>query len=276
MIGSPTKLNKEKEIVENQKEVIELKNKNITDSILYAKTIQESVLPNKAILKNYFTDHFIYYEPRDIVSGDFYWFKQNKEHMIVAAADCTGHGIPGAFLSMLGSELLNQIVLDPNIKSPAKAIKLLDEGIFNAMYKDKDTIKHNGIDISICVFNKNESSFQYSGARRPIIVLQYNQLNMYDPLNSSIGEISLRKEEPFEINIPYKSGDRVYMFSDGFIDQFGGPKNKKFLLRRLEDEILKLGNTPLHEQEKIFKETFYNWKGNNEQIDDILIMAIEL
>ena len=269
-------LNKEKEIVENQKEVIEIKNKNITDSILYAKTIQESVLPNEEILSNYFTDHFIFYEPRDIVSGDFYWFKQNKEHIILAAADCTGHGIPGAFLSMLGSELLNQIVLDPETKSPAKAIKLLDDGIYNAMYKDKDTIKHNGIDISICVFNKNEKSFQYSGARRPIIVLNNNEIHVYNPLQSSIGEIGIRNEEPYEINIPYGSGDRVYMFSDGFTDQFGGPKNKKFLIRRFQEKILELAKIPLNEQEKIFRDTFAEWKGKNEQIDDILIMAIEL
>ena len=269
-------LNTEKEIVENQKEIIELKNKNITDSILYAKTIQESVLPNKSILENYFNDHFIYYEPRDIVSGDFYWFKQNNDYMIIATADSTGHGIPGAFLSMLGSELLNQIVLDPNIASPAKAIELLDIGVFNAMNKNENSIRHDGIDLSICVFNKNNNSFQYSGAGRPIIVLSKGKQKTYNPVLCSVGEMNKRGEKPIEIDIPVIKGDRIYMFSDGYIDQFGGPKNKKFLLRRLTDLIIDLTNTPLKDQEKIFNDTFNEWKGNNEQIDDILIMAVEL
>jgi len=269
-------LNSEKEIVENQKELIELKNKNITDSILYAKTIQESVLPNQSILKNYFADHFIYYEPRDIVSGDFYWFKQNKEHMIIATADCTGHGIPGAFLSMLGSELLNQIVLDPKTKSPAKAIELLDIGIYNAMHKDENSIRHDGIDISICVFNKKHNSFQYSGAGRPIIVLSNGKIEIYNPILCSVGEMNKRGEKPIEIDIPIKKGDRVYMFSDGYIDQFGGAKNKKFLQRRLTEMILNSTNTPLHEQKNIFYNALHEWRGNNEQIDDVLIMAIEL
>ena len=269
-------LNTEKEKVESQKEIIEIKNKNITDSILYAKTIQESVLPNQSRLKNYFNDHFIYYEPRDIVSGDFYWFKQKKDYMIIAAADCTGHGIPGAFLSMLACELLNQIVLDPKINSPAKAIELLDLGIYNAMHKDENSIRHDGLDLSICVFNKQMNTFQYSGARRPIIVLSDKNLEIYNPVLCSVGEMKKRGEKPIEIDIPIKKGDRVYMFSDGFIDQFGGPKNKKFLQRRLTEIILKLADTPLNEQTKIFNDTFIDWKGENEQIDDLLIMAIEL
>ena len=159
-------LNQEKKLVINQKEVIELKNKNITDSINYAKTIQESVLPNTSVLEGYFNSHFIYYNPRDIVSGDFYWFKQNANYIIIAAADCTGHGIPGAFLSMLGSELLNQIVLDPKIHSPAKIIELLDIGIYNAMQKRENKKNYDGIDLSVCVFNKNSKDFQYCGAKK--------------------------------------------------------------------------------------------------------------
>ncbi len=269
-------LNTEKEKVENQKEIIELKNKNVTDSILYAKTIQESVLPKKRVLDEYFSDNFIYYNPRDIVSGDFYWFKQKKEHMIIATADCTGHGIPGAFLSMLGSELLNQIILGPEIKSAAKTIELLDIGIYNAMNKDENSISYDGIDLSICIFNKTNNNFHFSGAGRPIILLSNGKINTYNPVLCSVGDMTKRGEKPTEIDIPIKKGDRIYMFSDGYVDQFGGPKNKKFLLKRLNELILSLSNTPLKNQEKIFNDTFNTWREDNEQVDDILIMAVEI
>ncbi len=269
-------LNKEKLRVTHQKEIIEQKNKNITDSINYAKKIQDSVLPNPKNLNDFFSASFIYYNPRDIVSGDFYWFKQKANKLIIASADCTGHGIPGAFLSMLGSELLNQIVLDPKVHSPAQALDLLDKGIYDSINRSGESFQKDGIDISICAFNSNEDNFKYSGARRPILIWDGKALHSHDPIPCSVGEMQIRGVKAHEIEIPIKKGDRIYMFSDGYIDQFGGKKNKKYLIRRFRELIISLANTPMKDQKAIFHENFKSWKHKEEQIDDVLVIGVEI
>ena len=269
-------LNKEKIKVTEQKEIIELKNNNITDSINYAKNIQESVLPNVKILDNFFSDFFIFNKPRDIVSGDFYWFKKKGDYLIIACADCTGHGIPGAFLSMLGSELMNQIILDPKVNSPGLALELLDIGIYNSINRSGDSFQKDGIDLSICAFNENENKFTYSGARRPIILWDGEKIHTFEPIPCSVGEMKERNEKPVEIEIPIKKGDRIYMFSDGYIDQFGGEKNKKFLIRRFKELIIELDKTPINKQKDIFMDKFNSWKRNQEQLDDILVIGVEI
>lgn len=271
-----SELNTEKIKVTEQKEIIELKNKNITDSINYAKKIQDSVLPNVRILEAFFSDFFIYNEPRDIVSGDFYWFKKKGDYLIIACADCTGHGIPGAFLSMLGSELLNQIVLDPSINSPGIALELLDKGIYNSIHRSGDSFQTDGIDISICAFKTNGNKFIYAGARRPIILWDGKEIQLFNPMSCSVGEMKARNEKPIEIEIPINKGDRIYMFSDGYMDQFGGEKNKKFLMRRFKDLIIEFDQTPINLQKKLFNSKFNSWRKNEEQIDDILIIGIEI
>ncbi|MBG16176.1 MAG: hypothetical protein CL853_07470 [Crocinitomicaceae bacterium] len=271
-----TELNNEKVRVTKQKEIIEQKNKNITDSINYAKNIQESVLPNIKMLTDFFCSAFIYYNPRDIVSGDFYWFKQKGDYLVIASADCTGHGIPGALLSMLGSELLNQIVLDPTINSPAKAIEMLDKGIYEAINRSGESHQKDGIDLSLCTFNSKKNTFKFSGARRPILVYDGNEIQIYNSIPFSVGEIHIMKEKPIEIEIPIKEGDRIYMFSDGYIDQFGGEKNKKFLLRRFKEKIIELKNIPMNQQKEVFNQTFNLWKGDQEQVDDVLVIGIEI
>jgi ligand-binding sensor domain-containing protein/serine phosphatase RsbU (regulator of sigma subunit) len=269
-------LNKEKIKVTKQKEIIELKNNNITDSINYAKNIQQAVLPNVKILESFFSDFFIYNQPRDIVSGDFYWFKKKGDYLIIACADCTGHGIPGAFLSMLGSELMNQIILDPKVNSPGLALELLDIGIYNSIHRSGDSFQKDGIDLSICAFNQNENIFTFSGARRPIILWDGEEIHTFESMPCSVGEMNQRNETPIELEIPIKKGDRIYMFSDGYIDQFGGEKNKKFLIRRFKELILELDKTPLNKQKDIFKEKFNSWKKNEEQLDDVLVIGVEI
>ena len=228
------------------------------------------------ILATFFSDFFIYNEPRDIVSGDFYWFKKKGDYLIIACADCTGHGIPGAFLSMLGSELLNQIVLDPKTNSPGLALELLDKGIYDSINRSGDSFQKDGIDLSICAFKTNENKFTYAGARRPIILWDGEKIKLFEPMPCSVGEMKARNEKPIEIEIPINKGDRIYMFSDGYIDQFGGEKNKKFLLRRFKELIIELDSIPLSKQKEIFNSKFNSWRKKEEQIDDVLIIGIEI
>ena len=271
-----TALNNEKVRVTKQKEIIEQKNKNFTDSINYAKNIQQSVLPNVKILNEFFNASFIYYNPRDIVSGDFYWFKQKGDYLVIASADCTGHGIPGALLSMLGSELLNQIIPDPSKNSPAKAIELLDKGIYDAINRSGESFQKDGIDLSLCTFNRKNNTLKFSGARRPILIYDGKDIKQFNSIPFSIGEIHTMSEKPTELEIQIEKGNRIYMFSDGYIDQFGGKRNKKFLLRRFKDKIIEMKDLPMNEQKEIFDNEFNLWKGNQEQVDDVLIIGIEI
>lgn len=266
----------ERQRVVNQKDIIEAKNKNITDSINYARTIQESVLPNPKVLEENLKDHFIFYQPRDIVSGDFYWFKKKGDYLILTASDCTGHGVPGAFMSMLGSELLNQIVNDPEVSSPAKAIELLDEGVFNALHRNSTSKGHDGMDAAICALNLKTKVLTYSGAFRPIVVWSSDQISVYKPVTCSIGNFKERGVEPMEQQIQLSEGDRVYMFSDGFVDQFGGEKGKKFMSKRFVRLIEEIQRMPLGEQCQVLEEHFEEWRGDQEQVDDVLVMAVEV
>ena len=177
---------------------------------------------------------------------------------------------------MLGSELMNQIILDPKVNSPGLALELLDIGIYNSIHRSGDSFQKDGIDLSICAFNENENKFTFSGARRPIILWDGEKIHTFEPIPCSVGEMKERNEKPVEIEIPIKKGDRIYMFSDGYIDQFGGEKNKKFLIRRFKELIIELDKTPINKQKDIFMDKFSSWKRNQEQLDDVLVIGVEI
>jgi serine phosphatase RsbU (regulator of sigma subunit) len=269
-------LESERKKVVDQKDIIEAKNTKITDSIFYARTIQESVLPDEEILSDYFNGHFIYYQPRDIVSGDFYWFKTRESRAVIVAADCTGHGVPGAFMSMLGSELLNQIVNSPEISSPAEMLKLLDEGVYNALHRNATGSSHDGMDIAICTFDTKTNVLIYSSASRPIVVQRKSKTTLYNATSCTVGSFKMQNALPNDQQLELKKGDRVYLFTDGYTDQFGSETGKKYTTKGFVRLIESLQNKTIENQKKAIIDEHLNWRHDEEQVDDILIMCFEV
>lgn len=276
-------LREEKEKVEHvnlelgeQKKVVEIVNKNITDSINYAKKIQEAILPKGNKLERYENNLGILYIPKDVVSGDFYWFDKLEDKLIVAAADCTGHGVPGAFMSMIGVNNLNQIILENKETNPSKILSQLNVAIKKVLRQDDVGSKsRDGMDISICSFDTKKKTVQYAGAFRPLIYIRNNELVELKGSRNPIGG-NAPSDFIYELNeIEIKEGDVFYMFSDGYPDQFGGIKGKKFMNKRLKQLFVENHKKSPQEQRKILKEEFYKWMGNEEQIDDILVMCVQ-
>lgn len=273
------------ELLEKQKEELELTNKEITSSINYARMIQKAVLPSMDFFLQYIPENFILNMPRDIVSGDFYWMRQVENQIIIAAADCTGHGIPGAFMSMLGIASLNEIVNNYDLKKGLRAneiLNLLRKQIKLALHQDgvRDTVS-DGMDIALCIINLEQKTMQFSGANHPLYIIRKNketaeaELIVIKPDKMPIA-IYL-KEKPFtNNNIDLQTGDVLYMFSDGYKDQFGGIKNTKFLSKRFKKLLLEISNLPVSEQKQILYKTFKDWTGDQPQVDDVLIIGMRI
>ena len=262
-------------LLNEKNELIEEKNHNITQSILYARKIQNAILPAVSDVKKSFPESFIFYKPKDIVSGDFYWHHQENDMSIIAAVDCTGHGVPGAFMSMMANDLLNQIVLDEKVVTPSVALTNLDARIKQNLKKGEDESEsRDGLDISLCVYNHQQNLVEYSGAKNDLYLLRDGQLIIHKANRYSIGgsvENKTFKDESIQI----QSGDEVFLFTDGLADQFGGEKDKKYSYKRFRELLISISNQNMSEKEKSISETFESWKGNNEQLDDICIIGIK-
>lgn len=269
-------LREEKDKVEDQKKVIEVANKNITDSINYAKKIQEAILPKGNKLDKYEDNLAVLYLPKDVVSGDFYWFDKLGDKLIIAAADCTGHGVPGAFMSMIGVNNLNQIILENKETNPSKILTQLNVAIKKVLrQEDVGSESKDGMDISICTFDTKKKIVQYAGAFRPLIYIRDNKLIELKGSRNPIGG-NAPSEFVYELNeLEIKAGDVFYMFSDGYPDQFGGDKGKKFMNKRLKQIFIDHHKKSPEQQREILREEFYKWMGNEEQIDDILVMCMQ-
>ena len=255
---------------------ISRQNKQITDSIHYAKRIQSAILPDFSVIRKNFSDYFIFFEPKDIVSGDFYWFKEIGHYVVLVAADCTGHGVPGAFMSMLSVAYLNDIVDSNKVPRTDKILGELREHIklslqqTGAVNETKD-----GIDISFNVFDKQSKKLYFSGAHSPVYVIQDGNISVYKGDRMPVG-IS-RKEHSFTIQeVQLRKGDSLYLFSDGYVDQFGNDNKEKYKVVRFRKLISQIYNQPMDIQEKKIRETFVNWKGATRQIDDVLVMGIKV
>lgn len=261
-----------------QNSVIKEKNKDITDSIQYAKRLQEAVFPEAEILNSYFAESFVLFRPKDIVSGDFYWFEQVGDKMFVIIGDCTGHGVPGAFMSILGHNLLNQVILEDKITDPAEILRTLDKRVSNALNKKGNKKEYNdGMDIAICVIDKTKSTLGFAGANRPLIIKRGEELIELKPNKFGIGGIEddrckLFSKHEMKIN----ESDILYIFSDGYYDQFGGPNGKKFKYKNLVEHISTIASKPLAQQEEILCNTFQNWQGNLEQLDDVCVIGVKI
>ncbi|MBU8891249.1 MAG: SpoIIE family protein phosphatase [Bacteroidales bacterium] len=267
----------EKYISISQKDELIFQKKQITDSIQYAKSLQTALLTEKKYIAKILPNHFIFYIPKDIVSGDFYWAKQINESTVIAAADCTGHGVPGAFMSVLGITLLNEIVRRKEIKKANQALEVLRYDLKETLNQSDDDYSHNnGMDIALCVIDHNKGILQYSGANLPLYLVRDNKLNEYKPTRNPIGLTPI--EIPFQNNdIEFEPGDMFYLFSDGFIDQFGGDDGKKYRSRRFKHMLLEIHNKPLEIQKDLIDLNLKKWMGRkHEQVDDIMIFGFRL
>ncbi len=263
------------EVVKKSEE-LEDKNKNITDSINYALRIQKSILPSKQLMKDYFPESFVFYQPRDIVSGDFYWYEKIGNKFIVACADCTGHGVPGAFMSMISSTLFKEIAHQYQITEPSEFLYKLDELLQNTLKQSEKGKIHDGLDMSICVFDLDTNSLSFSGAYRPVIFYRDNELELIKTTPFSIGGSDFVEKEFKTTNVQLKPGDIVYLFTDGFPDQFGGEKGKKLYLKGFKTLIETSADIKMDEQHLLFKRFLKDWKGEQKQVDDVLVMGIKI
>ncbi len=272
--------NKNREIEEKNEEM-EVLYTQVTDSIRYAKRIQEAILPSEKDFSDCFKDHFIYFKPKDIVSGDFYWLlpiaENGSRKIILGTGDSTGHGVPGGFMSMLGSSLLTEIVNEKKVTEPADILDLLRIKIISALKQKGNTGDNNdGMDISICKFDWKEKKLIYGAANNSIYHVSNNKLTELRPDKQPIGISHTINQQFNQHEIPLLGNDCVYTFTDGFADQFGGPKGKKFKYKQLEALLLNNSHLSMAEQKNKLEETFENWKGDLEQVDDILIIGIRV
>jgi len=258
-------------------DLIEEKNRDITASINYASRIQRAMLPGPSDLKGLSSKSFILYLPKDIVSGDFYWFTRISGKLIIVAGDCTGHGVPGALMSMLGISFLEEIVNEREITESGQILNELRKEVQRALHQKgtKEEAK-DGMDITLCVIDRSKKMVQYSGAYNSLYLIRNEELLEYPADRMPIGIFDLSDKSFTSQDFPYLPNDIIYMFSDGYADQFGGPNSKKFKYSALKELLIKIHNLPLKEQKKILESEFLKWKGANPQTDDVLIMGLRL
>jgi ligand-binding sensor domain-containing protein/serine phosphatase RsbU (regulator of sigma subunit) len=267
----------QKKIVEEQKFVVEEKNKHITESINYAQRIQTAILPEHEYIKSLFNDYFIYYQPKEIVSGDFYWFGEQDDKIIVAAVDCTGHGVPGALMSMIGNTLLNEIINGKGITGSDEILNQLRNDIIYAL-KQKDTpeSQKDGMDIALCIIDKKNKLLEFSGAHNSVYHFRNDDFTELKGDMQAIGYEKREKQLFTKHKLEFQSGDMLYLFTDGFADQKGGPDKKKFYYKPFRQLFATIKNEPMDRQQEILYETFNSWKGAVEQIDDVMVIGIQL
>ena len=267
-----------REVVE-QKEEIEIKNRDITDSINYAQRIQTSILPPIKRLQQHFSGSFIFYQPRDIVSGDFYWFDKIKENkFIIVCADSTGHGVPGAFMSMIGTTLIKDVCMRSDVNTPSEILVNLDRELRNTLNQNIEAEQSNdGMDIIVCEIDTRTHYMRYASAMRPMIVYRAgDQLYIKGSRNSVGGQYDKEDKTFKDEGIQLDKGDLIYMFSDGYPDQFGGSVGKKFKMIRLQNLLRDIHQKPMEEQYEYVKSTFNLWKEDFEQVDDVLLMGVKI
>jgi serine phosphatase RsbU (regulator of sigma subunit) len=253
------------------------KKKEIQDSINYAKNIQEAMLPEVSVLRNYFPEGFGLFMPKDVVSGDFYWFNELNGRFYFAIADCTGHGVPGGFMSMIGIDKLNQSLTDKKIDNLSDILSFLNNGIKKALKQTNDSsLSRDGMDIAICSFNKETLMLNYAGANRPLFVVRNKEVLEFKPTKASIGGFTESDQIFEEQLIQLFKNDTLYLFSDGFVDQFGGPNKKKFMTKQLKSVLLENHSLPMSKQEIYYKQIFENWRGSLDQVDDVLLFGVRI
>jgi PAS domain S-box-containing protein len=267
--------NNEKRLIENNKQLVE-QNKDITDSIYYAQRIQQSILQTQEQLRSYFDNSFLLYKPKDIVSGDYYWFYEDESYKYIAAIDCTGHGVPGAMMSMVANSMFKEVFINRKISNPSEILKALDEELEKSINKNQDATFNDGMDVSLIRIDKITHELAFAGAFRSILITRGNDITELKGSRYPIGFYS-GIEKQFDTQLfQLQKNDGVYLFTDGFIDQFGGEKNKKLNKSNFKDLLSTINDMNMEEQEAFLEYSFNNWKQDNDQTDDVLVIGIKI
>ena len=267
--------NNEKRLIESNKQLLE-QNKDITDSIYYAQRIQQSILQTQEQLRNYFEDSFLLYKPKDIVSGDYYWFYEDETYNYISVIDCTGHGVPGAMMSMVANSMFKEVFINRKISNPSDILKALDEELEKSINKNLDATFNDGMDVSLIRINKSTNELAFAGAFRSILLSRNTEITELKGSRYPIGFYS-GIEKKFDTQLfQLEKSDSIYLFTDGFIDQFGGEKNKKLNKSNFKDLLSTINDMSMDEQEAFLEYSFNNWKQDNEQTDDVLVIGIKI
>jgi tetratricopeptide (TPR) repeat protein len=265
---------KSHEIIERQKELVEERNRDISDSINYAKRLQQAILPSERSFTENLENSFILYKPKDIVAGDFYWMEKKGDVVFVAAADCTGHGVPGAMISVVCSNALNRTVKEFGITEPGKILDKVRELVIETFEKSESEVK-DGMDISLCAIDINTREVMWAGANNSLWYLMNNEIKEIKPDKQPIGKHEFPK--PFTTHhLHLSKGDILYLFTDGYADQFGGEKGKKFKYSKFKELLLNVSEKSMTEQKQLVEEAFNSWKGTLDQIDDVCVIGIRI
>jgi serine phosphatase RsbU (regulator of sigma subunit) len=267
-------ISKQKEKIEGQHEVLEEQHREITDSINYAKRIQDAILPPLKLVRGYMPDSFILYQPKDIIAGDFYWMEGINKLIIFAAADCTGHGVPGAMVSVVCHNAMNRAVREFKLVEPDEILNKTREIVLETFEKSDEDVR-DGMDIALCTINTESNKLSFAGANNGLYFIRNGEINQIKPDKQPIGKFDDAK--PFtKHEIQLEKGDVLYTFSDGYPDQFGGPKGKKFMYKPFRELLLSIHQKSMDDQHNILMDTFENWRGSMEQIDDVCIIGVRI
>jgi serine phosphatase RsbU (regulator of sigma subunit) len=262
-------------IIEINRDQIAEKNKNITDSINYAQRIQQAILPLKEDIDKSLNEYFILYKPKDIVSGDFYFYALQNNKVVIAVVDCTGHGVPGAFMSMIGNNLLNQIIIEKGITRPSEILNQLNRGVKRALKQESENSETtDGMDIALCSIDIKNRTMEYAGAMRPLFHTS-GEFNKISGDKASIGGATNENYQFTNHELNLKQGDSIYIFTDGYVDQFGGENGKKFMTKNLKNLLAFIHQKNMNEQYQILNNTLIDWSKEKEQVDDILVVGIK-
>lgn len=290
-----SEVEKQKQLADERREIVEEKQKEILDSITYARRIQQAMLTSESYFKEHFkAEYFIFYQPKDIVSGDFYWSVAQHNKFYIATADCTGHGVPGAFMSLLNISFLNENINERGISNPANVLTEQRKKIIKALNPTGTENSKDGMDCVLCAFDLQNNILEFAAANNPVWIVR--KLAADTPDSSVTSRASVTDAELIEFkpdkmpvgkgednardfthqSVQLQKGDLVYTFTDGFADQFGGPKGKKFMYRQLKQLLLDHCHLPLAQQRELIANTINAWKGSNEQVDDMLLIGVRI
>lgn len=268
---------KQAEEIDEQKEQIEEYFVQVTDSIKYAQKIQEAILPPETYVRKLLPDSFILYRPKDIVSGDFYWLGEAEDRVFFAAVDCTGHGVPGAFMSIVGYNQLKQAIITTGGSSPAEILDHLNVGVSETLHQqDENSTSKDGMDIAICSLNYKTLELEYAGAFNPLYLLRDGEIIQTKGDKFPIGSFMGKPQNFTNHKVQLVQGDQVYIFSDGYADQFGGPRGKKFMYKKFRDLLVANKNKDLSVQKEILTDALFDWMQDEEQVDDILVIGVKV
>lgn len=260
------------EMYHNNK-IIKYQNIQIKDSIRYAERIQSAILPSSDYLSLFLPNHFVFYRPKDVVSGDFYWCRKIDDKIIIVVADCTGHGVPGAFMSLIGHQLLNRVIVEKKIYSPDKILESMNK-VIGEVWNEKQRHTYDGMEVAICIIDKKVNKISFAGARRPICIIENRELSYIKGDRHPVDgreKVTYTKHE-FDL----KPNIQIYLYSDGYQDQFGGKENKRFMSENLKSLYKEISTKSTEKQLEEVENTFDKWKDNYEQRDDVLILGIKI